>query len=170
NQFTTVGNTVRFNVTAAGTSPLSYQWSFGTNILVGATSSTLTLTNVQLSDAGTYSVIVSNSAGSVVSSAATLTVSDGSCAPSPNGLISWWKGDGNALDSIGGNNGVLQGTNYATGEAQQAFDFNGVNQYVQIPDAPSLNPTNALTLEAWVYVRSNPQTDLASIIYKFSPT
>src|SRR5260221_3354176 len=35
--------------------------------------------------------------------------------------------------------------------------------------SPSLNPTNALTIEAWLYVSGNPNTDVAGVIYKFSP-
>jgi hypothetical protein len=170
-QTTSIGRSVSFSVLATGTAPLAYQWLFNGNNLQGATNSTFALGNVQTSDAGTYSVIVSNSAGQVISSGATLTVNSLACAAAPPGLISWWKGDGNALDSVGGNNGTLyNGTNYASGEVQQAFSFNGLNQWVEIPDSPSLNPSNALTLETWVYVRGNPNTDLATIVTKFSTT
>jgi sugar lactone lactonase YvrE len=70
----TVGDTARFAVSASGTPPLAYQWRFnGTNIN-RATSSTLVLTNVQLTDAGVYSVVVTNAFGSVTSSNALLSV------------------------------------------------------------------------------------------------
>ena len=69
-----VGENVTFAVTAWGTLPLSYQWNFnGTNIS-GATNISLTLTNVQLSQAGNYAVLVTNSIGSTLSSNAVLTV------------------------------------------------------------------------------------------------
>ena len=69
------GSTVNFTVTATGTTPLSYHWYFNaTNLLAGATNYSLTLTNVQLTNAGNYSVVVANSYGSVTSSIATLTV------------------------------------------------------------------------------------------------
>ena len=64
-------------------SPLSYQWRFdGTNLvdagnLSGALTSTLTISNVQLTDQGAYSVIVTNTYGSVGSSNAMLTVLPG---------------------------------------------------------------------------------------------
>lgn len=69
-----VGQTASFSVSATGTAPLSFQWrKDGVNI-TGATSSTYTKTNVQLADSGLYRVLVSNSAGSVLSSEAKLTV------------------------------------------------------------------------------------------------
>ncbi|HEY9153775.1 MAG TPA: immunoglobulin domain-containing protein, partial [Opitutaceae bacterium] len=71
-QTVTAGNTVTFNVTANGTS-LSYQWQKGGVAIAGATGSSLNFT-AGTSDAGIYTVVVSNSAGSVTSSAATLTV------------------------------------------------------------------------------------------------
>jgi hypothetical protein len=74
NQTVVVGGTASFSVTASGTPPLGYQWSFdGTNI-VGATNTTLTLTNVQLVQAGNYAMVVTNTYGSVTSSNAVLTV------------------------------------------------------------------------------------------------
>jgi len=69
-----VGDSVSFTVTAGGTLPLSFQWRFkGTNI-VAETSSSLGLQNVQSTNAGLYSVLVTNIAGSQLSSNANLTV------------------------------------------------------------------------------------------------
>jgi hypothetical protein len=69
-----IGASPAFTVRAVGTPPLAYQWTwFGTN-LAGATGSTLTLPNVQLSQAGQYAATVSNAAGSADSSNALLTV------------------------------------------------------------------------------------------------
>jgi hypothetical protein len=74
NQTVSAGGAATFTVVAGGTTPLSYQWSFyGTN-LSGATNTTLTLTNVQASQAGNYAVLVTNVYGSVLSSNAMLTV------------------------------------------------------------------------------------------------
>jgi pectate lyase len=69
------GGNAAFNVLVAGNTPLSYQWYFNTNTSVNnATNSTLTLTNVQLTDAGDYFVVVTNSYGLATSGVATLTV------------------------------------------------------------------------------------------------
>jgi pectate lyase len=74
-QTVVVGGDVTFTVQAEGTAPLFHQWFFNTNTaLAGATGPTLTLTNVQLADAGGYSVVVSNAAGVATSGVATLTV------------------------------------------------------------------------------------------------
>jgi hypothetical protein len=75
------GSTATFTVSAAGTTPLGYQWVKNasqyltdTNNISGARTNTLTLTNVAPSDAGTYTVVVTNPAGSVISAPAILTV------------------------------------------------------------------------------------------------
>lgn len=73
-----VGETATFTVAATGGS-LSYQWQrlndpVWTN-LTGETSNTLTLAPTEADDAGSYRVIVSNSAGTATSNPATLTVS-----------------------------------------------------------------------------------------------
>jgi glucose/arabinose dehydrogenase len=68
------GQNVTFSVTASGAAPLAYQWKKGGVNISGATSASYTITNVQYSHAGQYSVNVSNSYGSALSNAATLTV------------------------------------------------------------------------------------------------
>lgn len=68
------GGTATMTVTATGAGPLSYQWFKDGVALAGQTASVLTLTNVQTGDAGSYTVVVTNSLGSTTSSAATLTI------------------------------------------------------------------------------------------------
>src|SRR5436305_5194677 len=63
-----------FTVGASGTTPFSYQWQFSGTTLGGATASTLSVGNVQPSNAGNYAVVVTNSAGAITSAVATLTV------------------------------------------------------------------------------------------------
>ncbi|MCX6930751.1 MAG: immunoglobulin domain-containing protein [Verrucomicrobia bacterium] len=70
----TAGSNVTFTVAATGTSPLSYQWQFNSVNIPGATGSSYMKSNVETNDAGLYSVVVTNFAGSVTSSNATLTV------------------------------------------------------------------------------------------------
>jgi hypothetical protein len=69
-----VGGTAVFAVTAIGSTPLSYQWTFnGTNLLV-ATNSTLALTNLQFCQAGNYTLLVTNLYGAAMSSNALLVI------------------------------------------------------------------------------------------------
>ena len=72
-QTNTIGQTVALSVIATG-SVLTYQWLFDGTDIAGATNAILTLANIQLTETGVYSVIVSNSLASVTSSNATLTV------------------------------------------------------------------------------------------------
>ncbi|MGA2279766.1 MAG: immunoglobulin domain-containing protein [Verrucomicrobiota bacterium] len=83
NQTVATATTVNFAVTATGTLPLSYQWQLnGTNLvnsghsgqISGATTWELTIKNAQTTNSGNYTVVITNFAGSVTSSVATLTV------------------------------------------------------------------------------------------------
>jgi hypothetical protein len=153
NTTVTVGTDGIFRVSATGTTPLFYQWRRqGTN-LPSATADTLTLHNVQLTDAGTYAVTISNRAGIVSSSNAVLTVNSGiPCFGPPPDIASWWAGEANANDAIGVNNGTLMnGAGFASGIVGQAFSFDGVNDHVRIPDHPSLHFSNGLTIECWLF-------------------
>jgi len=155
NQTIYVNGNTTFGITASGTPPLSYQWSFNTTNIVGATNATLTLTNVQFSQTGNYTVLVTNLYGSTNSANALLTVtlSPTNCDSAPSGLVDWWAGEGNANDIIGGGSGtVYPGTSYAAGEVGQAFSFDGVSGCVMNTNMPPLtNIQNSFTMEFWAY-------------------
>ena len=70
------GGSASFSVVAGALPSPTYRWRFGTSTLAGQTNATLNLTNVMASDAGGYTVVVSNSFGSVTSVVATLTVNN----------------------------------------------------------------------------------------------
>ncbi|HLX69362.1 MAG TPA: LamG-like jellyroll fold domain-containing protein, partial [Verrucomicrobiae bacterium] len=153
NESVVVGGTASFSVAASGSPTLTYQWYNGSGSIDGATNSTLTLSDVQLSAAGNYYVTVSNPYGATNSTSASLTVSNPpppSCTPAPSGITAWWRAEDNTIDSVNGNNGVFIGTaSYAPGEVGQAFNFNG-SSYVQMPDNPTLHFTNGMSVEAWI--------------------
>ena len=85
-QTVNAGNTATFSVTATGTAPLSYQWRFGGANVSGATGSTYARPAVQSADAGNYSVVVANAAGSVTSADAPLTVTSSVGSPTDSSL------------------------------------------------------------------------------------
>ncbi|HWN95273.1 MAG TPA: immunoglobulin domain-containing protein [Methylomirabilota bacterium] len=101
------GAIATFTVGAAATPPVFYTWFFNGAPLVngggiaGATSATLTITNAQIGRVGSYSVMVSNSVGTVTSSTATLALSsvvsinqalDGGLAFTTGGTAQPWRG------------------------------------------------------------------------------
>ena len=77
-QSVNVGSSVTFSVVAAGTPTLTYEWrktdAKGISVISGATAASYTLSSIDSRDAGSYTVLVANAAGVVLSSAATLTV------------------------------------------------------------------------------------------------
>jgi len=175
------GLTATISVGVAGLSPLQYQWYFnGTNQISSAsnptaTNGTLVLPNLQLSQSGTYSVVVSNSINSVTSQVAALTVFKAAL----QGLWRFDEGSGtNALDSSGlGNNGVLMGENgdvpaWTTGQAgfgsALMFTNDGVDHaYVSIPSSPLLligqTATNPWSITAWAYEDSGGTGDFVAL-------
>jgi hypothetical protein len=75
NETVTAGQTATFSVVASGTAPLNYQWQKGGANISGATSASYTTPATSFSDnASQFQVVVSNIAGSVISTAVTLTV------------------------------------------------------------------------------------------------
>jgi hypothetical protein len=87
NQTAVIGHTATFTVVASGVPDPTYQWLKNTKAIDGATSATLMLSQVQSTDAATYSVVVTNRAGTVTSSGATLHVIAKSYAGSYFGKI-----------------------------------------------------------------------------------
>lgn len=74
-QTVSTGLIATFSVTAAGSSPLNYQWRKNGTAISGATSASYTTPTATISDSGSlFTVVVSNSAGSVTSNRATLMV------------------------------------------------------------------------------------------------
>lgn len=76
------------------------------------------------------------------------------CLAPPPGMVGWWPGNGSANDSALGNNGQLVGnTTFQTAVVGQGFKFDGVGDYVEIPDSLSLKPAH-VSVEAWVRLDS----------------
>src|SRR5881394_4022532 len=87
------------------------------------------------------------------------------CATAPPGLVSWWPGNGNANDLVGGNPGTittqfLGQVLFSEGKVGTAFDFRGAN-FVEIPSIP----LNSFTLEFWLNQRTrNAEPNIGSTL------
>jgi hypothetical protein len=107
--------------------------------------------------------LVSNAAVAtriIPGSSANVTVSSlsGGCTPPPSGMVGWYPGDGNANDISGTqNHGMfVNGATTAPGMVLQAFSFDGVNDYVEMPAHAAQDPTTTATLDAWVFFNQTP--------------
>jgi hypothetical protein len=90
------------------------------------------------------------------------------CLPIRDGMVAWWPGDGNAADLLGGPPGALLGdVKFARGEVGQAFSLDGVNNWVDLGDAPKVRVSSTdFSIEAWVLFNSH-QGDM-SVVDKMS--
>jgi uncharacterized repeat protein (TIGR01451 family) len=96
-------------------------------------------------------VIVNNvlSAGQVVVSVTDPGTSTARACPTP-GPSAWWRGEGNAFDSVGTSHGTINGgVTFTPQEVGQGFNFDGLSGYISVPDAPALRPAS-LTIEGWI--------------------
>jgi hypothetical protein len=88
------------------------------------------------------------------------------CVTAPSGMISWWPGDDNANDIQDGNNGTLVGgTTFAAGKVGPAFRLDGVDDFIDVPDADNLDVSSQVTIDAWV----NPTALGGTIVDKMTP-
>ena len=71
------------------------------------------------------------------------------CVSQPSGLVNWWKGDGNAKDSIGSRDGTVTGSvSYSSGEVNNAFAF--INGSVNFGTNAANFGTSSFTVELWL--------------------
>ena len=127
-----VGDNVNFFSGAGGFGPFTNQWSKNGVDIAGANSTNLSLTNLTLASAGTYTFCSSNEFGGNCASA-TLTVLN--VTNIADGLIAWWKldefntGNNRTLDSttnLQHLSGIgIQSSNVITGVRSNAYNFNG---------------------------------------------
>jgi hypothetical protein len=151
-QTAAAGSTASFNVVATGAGPLYYQWLKGGVSIPNATSSTYTITNVQPSHAGNYSVIVTNSFSSATSSVAILTIGGG-CQPTTswtNSLRFMTNGTNAVIVAHNGNvtTTVLSWTNPATNSC-------GSNATVVLQRAVTLGNTFPVPSTLWTNIYTN---------------
>ena len=85
------------------------------------------------------------------------------CATPPAGLVGWWAGDGNA-DDIAGTNpaSLINGTTFSSGEVDEAFSFDGIDDFLSIPSSASLDvgAGNGFSFESWINPADVAQTHM----------
>jgi hypothetical protein len=155
-QTVTEGGAAQFNVVANGSPVLGYQWQFDGADIPGATNSSLQLFYVQTNQAGLYSVIVFEPLyyppGQTVSSNALLTVNRPVCSLPSQGLVAWWRAEGDCVDVVDGIVGLNQNVTFAPGKVGQAFVFADGASSIAVPPSSTLDIAGAggLTIECWI--------------------
>ena len=71
-------------------------------------------------------------------------------AQCPEGMISYWKGEDNAVDTVDSNHGTIYGAAFTTGKIGRAFSFDGVDDYVDIKNGALIANKNNSSVEAWI--------------------
>ncbi len=148
-----VSNNASFSVVAQGRPPLQYQWRFNGTNLAGQAQTMLNRTNAQFTDAGGYSVVVTDISGSITSLVATLTVVPPPvCGSLANGMTAWWKYENSGTSVVGNATmNLIGGAGYTVGRVGQGLLVNGSSQYSETPasSAVNLGTNSGLTIEAW---------------------
>jgi hypothetical protein len=153
-----VGGSAVFTVRARGQQPLRYLWYHGTNEIRTATTSTLTLVNLQLSDAGEYTCKVSNDLGETASNPATLIVTpvtnigDGLQAQFRfNETTGFTAADTSGLSRTGQLVDFADATSqWIAGQVNGALNFDGISNRVVVTNSGSLNLGSDATFAFWI--------------------
>lgn len=73
-----------------------------------------------------------------------------------NGLVGWWPFNGNANDeSANMNNGLIYGATLSSdrfGLANKAFSFNGLTNYIEVPNSSTISVSGSYTISVWINV------------------
>ena len=142
------GQTATFSANAIGSAPLTYQWRFGGVNILGATNTSITLPSVLTTQAGLYSVVISNPFGITTSANATLTVLVPPTITAGNGL-GGPDGQPQSLTVFQGQNATFSVNAVGTAPLTYQWRFAGVN----LPGATGATLTlpNVLTNQAGLY-------------------
>ncbi len=171
------GGTAAFSCVATGSVRMGYQWQFNAVDIPGATNASLAIANVQSSNAGTYTVIVTNNGGTTNASAILTVVTPSGDNYEANvyadGPVAYYRLDETAgpmiRDRWGFNNGwasnniVFGVTGALTNDANTAARWDGVTGTKgEVPYSAMLN-SNIFTVECWAKASGGAGTYRAAI-------
>jgi hypothetical protein len=130
----------------------------GSYSLIQTVSSSVQTFTEQINAVGNYSYRIRAKKDNAYSSYSNVVTHQVNSLIPTVGLVAYYPFDGNANDAGQfGHNGTVYGANLTTdrfGEANRAYDFDGVNDYIEVPSSGNLSTSySALTLSAWVNVR-----------------
>ncbi len=153
------GESAQFSVAVTGAPPVFVQWWREGGLLPGETNLTLALPDVRMGVYGGYHAVAGNAHGAATSAVASLTVTEESCVGVPAGVVSWWRGEGDAWDAIAEQGGTLvSNVTFAAGRVGQGFRFDGSNSCVALPAAPGAGVSNTFTIEFWAWPAAGRDT------------
>ncbi|MBA4146494.1 MAG: immunoglobulin domain-containing protein [Verrucomicrobia bacterium] len=156
-----VGGTASFTVNATGGN-LEYQWRHNTQNIAGATDSSYTRSDLVVSDAGDYSVIVSNSFGFLTSDDAVLTVE----ADIPPAGDRFWSGNGTLAGGVG--TWDTSGANWGT-SSEGPFSLPWMNANLdRAIFVGNGSPAGIITVGEPITVNTITVTNSSSSTYTFS--
>jgi fibronectin type 3 domain-containing protein len=163
------GAVINFTATASvpnTSDTLTYLWNFGDDTVSTSQNPTHTYASP-----GTYAVSLSVTDATNGEKATTTVVTSATISATTPGLVaaySFDEGSGTTLhDTSGnGNNGTISNATWTTnGRYGDGLVFNGTSSMVTIPEAPSLDLTTGMTLEAWVKLAAS-NNNWEDVVYK----
>lgn len=170
------GGPVTLAVTAVGTTPVKYQWTFNGAKISGATSATLSLTNLHPWQTGNYAVKVSTSDGNIISSNALVTVlaqsilvynfsgQQSSVAGSQSAAGSY---SGQLIYLPGSTNGTFVGWGRVGGQKRYWVDeFTGGTLYTVAGPGTGTNATTTVLAQAGQGLDANGNPSFWSAVYQ----
>ena len=91
-----------------------------------------------------------------IATALIISVGVASAVDLERGLVAYYSFDDCSAKDLSGNenDGIIYGAKCVDGKFGKALSFDGVNDYMEVPDSPSLDITDEITIEAWAYLKS----------------
>jgi streptogramin lyase len=149
-------------IAAAGgglTTPIGMIMAPDGNLLVGSFS-TDSVIKYDLQTAQALGTFIAPKPGGLDGTHNFAYVPDLACAQSSSGATGWWPGDGTTRDLMGTDDGTLRnGAGYAPGKASDGFLLDGIDDYVEVPDVPVLDPAGSFSIELWVKTATSSPPD-----------
>jgi hypothetical protein len=158
-----VGDRVTLSAVVDGGTPLTFQWLKDGAVVPGATTPSLSLSNLVAGDSGGFSLWITNAFGSVTSAVATLFVIPDPTPDLPSGIVSWWSMDDEVgtdlgqnfiVDPYGHNDMLAVGPgdfiDLTPGKFNNAIQFNGQDQYLRRTSGFPIYNNLAYSIAFWV--------------------